>query len=404
MPWLPPARLTWLALLAIAVYGVGQFSGTGLTSLIVVPMATALLDLGFQRIRFPRWRFPDAALATGLFLTVLLPPMVPLPGAIAVAATAVGLRHVLRSRGRPWFNPAASGLVVGALLFGMAPAWWVALGIRGELLMVGLGLVLLLRSWRQWRLAATFFLSFGFLSVVQHVLTGAATSPGILLLTVLDPSTIFFGLFMVVEPRTAPRDPGLQPIFAGSVGLLAAFLPLALPTLGLPVSLLVGNIVTLGLRRGETSGLGRSEPRRSPTPRNARDSRRSALDPGATRWSAARRVAVGTLLLIAVGATAVAVQGSSGTTIQWISSGGGHPPSTGLSSCATDNPSIPTSTASSLHRALGPSTILSYDPSSGVTVFYDPVNQVTVTETDLYEDYGYAEFNGDDQAVAGCVP
>jgi hypothetical protein len=46
--------------------------------------------------------------------------------------------------------------------------------------------------------------------------------------------------------------------------------------------------------------------------------------------------------------------------------------------------------------------ILSYDSSTGVVVFYDPVNQVTVTETDLYEDYGYAEFNGDDYAVSGC--
>jgi hypothetical protein len=46
--------------------------------------------------------------------------------------------------------------------------------------------------------------------------------------------------------------------------------------------------------------------------------------------------------------------------------------------------------------------ILSYNSATGVVVFYDPVNQVTVTETDLYEDYGFAEFNGDDSAVAGC--
>jgi len=30
------------------------------------------------------------------------------------------------------------------------------------------------------------------------------------------------------------------------------------------------------------------------------------------------------------------------------------------------------------------------------------VNHVTVTESDLYEDYGFAEFNGDDSAVNGC--
>jgi hypothetical protein len=65
---------------------------------------------------------------------------------------------------------------------------------------------------------------------------------------------------------------------------------------------------------------------------------------------------------------------------------------------------IPASTAKSLHQRLGPSVLLSYDGSTGVVKFYDPVNHVTVTETDLYEDYGFAEFNGDDYAVSGCSP
>lgn len=72
--------------------------------------------------------------------------------------------------------------------------------------------------------------------------------------------------------------------------------------------------------------------------------------------------------------------------------------------CAKDNASIPSATLQSLHRALGPSVIISFDARSGLTVFYDPVNSVTVTETDLYEDYGSAEFNGDDLAVSGCSP
>ncbi|MFI5414514.1 MAG: hypothetical protein ACHQ16_02460, partial [Candidatus Lutacidiplasmatales archaeon] len=73
-------------------------------------------------------------------------------------------------------------------------------------------------------------------------------------------------------------------------------------------------------------------------------------------------------------------------------------------SCTSDSTSVPSATLAALHKALGPAVILSYSASTGTTIFYDPVNQVTVTETDLYEDYGFAEFNGDDFAVNGCSP
>ena len=46
--------------------------------------------------------------------------------------------------------------------------------------------------------------------------------------------------------------------------------------------------------------------------------------------------------------------------------------------------------------------LLAADPSTGTVVFYDPVNKATVTETDMYEDFGYAEFNGDDYVAMGC--
>jgi hypothetical protein len=74
-----------------------------------------------------------------------------------------------------------------------------------------------------------------------------------------------------------------------------------------------------------------------------------------------------------------------------------------ITSCTQDNASIPGSTLSALHHRLGPSVIFRYDARTGATVFYDPVNHVTVYETDLFEDYGAAEFNGDDTILAqGC--
>jgi len=393
---LPPARLVWLLLLALGLYGANYLGGLGLGLLVVAPLVGGITDIGFQSVRFARPRFPDAALATGLFLALIFPPTSGLVLVAVVTFAAVAFRHILRYRGRPWFNPAVSGVLLGTLFLGLAPAWWVGIGTYGELLIIALGLLLVARSPHQWRLPAVFLLTYGLLACVQHVVTGASVDPRILLLQAIDPATLFFALFMVAEPRTAPGATHEQVLYAGVVGVTAAFLPLFLPSLGILVALLGGNVLAIALR----SRVAASSPSNS---RRATHLRRSA---SSLPWPVSYRVGAGVLTVIVVTAL-VAVNPVAHTAVPLIQSpsspggvgGGGGP----LTNCQHDNPSIPTATLSELHKLLGPSVILSYDSSTGIVVFYDPVNQVTVTESDLYEDYGFAEFNGDDYAVNGCA-
>ncbi len=403
---LPPVRLAWIVLAGLGAYESYVLAGLGLLSLVALPLLAAVADLAFQRVRFRRLRFPDAGIVTGLFLALLFPPTAPLLLAGASAFGAVALRHVLRFRGRPWFNPAAAGVLLGTLLFGLAPAWWVGIGPYGEVAMLALGLLLILRQPSSWRLPAVFLLSYGILAAVQHLVAGATTDPRVLLLQAADPATLFFALFMVVEPRTAPAAPHQKVLYAGVIGTLAAFLPLVLPSLGVLVSLLAGNLLSVALRRhaaeapagtSPSSSTGRAAAKRSPSASRTRD--RSP-----NRWPIAYRVSAGLLVLVVLGAIAGAAPTphAAAPLVQVTSPGGGG--TSAAAACATDNPSIPSSELSSLHKLLGPSAILSYNANTGVVVFYDPVNQVTVTEYDLYEDYGFAEFNGDDYAVSGCSP
>ncbi|MCI4361246.1 MAG: RnfABCDGE type electron transport complex subunit D, partial [Thermoplasmata archaeon] len=203
---LPAARVLWLLLAALAAYGVWFLgTGIGLATAVGLPIFAAVVDLAFQRVRFDRLRFPDAALATGLFLALLFPPVVPIVAALASTLAAIALRHVLRLRGRPWFNPAASGVVVGAILFGLSPAWW---GAIDENLVIALGIVLLLWQLNNWRLPVVFLGSYAGLAIVQRVIfslsTGLILVPRVLFLSAVDPTVLFFGFFMVAEPRTAP--------------------------------------------------------------------------------------------------------------------------------------------------------------------------------------------------------
>jgi hypothetical protein len=420
---LPPARLTWLILAGLAGYGVWFFAGLGLESLLALPVAAAGLDLLFQRLRFPSVRFPDSALATGLFLALILPPSVLLVYGLSAVLAALGMKHLLRFRGRPLVNPAAGGVVVGVLLYGLFPAWWVALDLPSELAMVVLGAFLLLWTRSTWRIAPTFLLIFAPFSLVLKLIFAAALAPKILLLTLVDPGTLFFALYMVTEPRTAPANPRLHYLYAALVAFGAVFLPVVMPSIGVLVAL-----VLVGLGAGLVRAALTLRPAPVPTRGSERGGRRGSRGArslaalrspsrAASTWGVGQRVAVGLMLLFLVGAVTQLAPVSPGTPSVFVplpsQSGGSAPvlPGPGSNSgagtaaqCQNDNPSIPSSTLSSLHHVLGPSVILSFNANTGQTVFYDPVNQVTVTETNLYEDYGYAEFNGDDFAVAGCAP
>ena len=398
--YLPPARLLWVALAVIAVWGQIYLNWIG-PGAFLLPAIAALIDLGFQRVRFPHVRMPDSAVATGFLVALVLPPTAPLLLSGTVVVAAIALKHALRRKGHPLWNPAALGIFLGAVFLGLAPAWWVDLGTPGLILLPTLGLLLLARDRTRWRSTAAFFVTYGVLASMDHYFFSLITSPEVFVLTVLDPALVFFGLFMASDPRTSMADPAAQPIFGVIVGVLGLGLSFILPTLGLLTALLMGNVIAIALQWKSV---------KTTTPQPKKKRRKLPALASADRWTIPRRAGIGFVVLIALTAVAAGTTHNNTPAPVLVAPGGtvSAPPSGGSSAatgnCQHDNASIPASTLAQLHKMLGPSVILSYDASNGVTVFYDPVNQVTVTETDLYEDYGYAEFNGDDYAVSGCVP
>ena len=242
-----PARLLWMVLAALGVYAIAfSLQGQGIVPLIALPVLAVETDILFQMFRYHRIRAPDAALATGLLLALLLPPTVPLIQAVGVASAAIALRHVLRVQERPLFNPAAAGVLLGALFFGLAPSWWGSIGVW---LVVVLGIVVTLRTPGSWRIPAAFLASYGVITLLGTLLLGNVSTPMVLLLGVLDPSILFFGFFMVPEPRSSVTRAGDRWTFGIAVGVATALLPALLPSLAPLVALLFGNGLAAVLRR-----------------------------------------------------------------------------------------------------------------------------------------------------------
>lgn len=404
-----PVRLLWISLAILGGYGVAfNLQWIGLLPLLALPAVAAESDILLQVFRFRSVRAPDAALATGMFLALLLPPTVPLLQAGAVTVAAITLRHALRYRERPLLNPAVVGVLVGSLLFGMAPSWWGSINVA---LVIVLGIVLTLRTPDSWRMPVSFLSSYAALSIAGGLLFRKAISPQVLLLGAFDPSILFFGLFMISEPRTSPADSKDRLLFGALVGVATALLPAVIPSLAPLVALLLGNLMAVVTRRlpkaapEPKSRRGRAVRRGRRGPRNRHD--RQPPSPDAWHdWKIGHRIAAGLLVFALLGTMGIALNPPSSTPFAAVrpslpSAGSGG---SVANLCARDNPSVPSDMLTFLHQRLGPSIILSASPSSGTVIFYDPVNHATVTETDMYEDFGYAEFNGDDSVIMGCSP
>ena len=401
-----PARLLWIFLVILGAYAlVFTLQGNGIVPLIALPALAVETDVLFQMFRFHKIRAPDAAMATGLLLALLLPPTVSLLQAAALAAAAIALRHVLRFQEHPLFNPAAAGVLMGALFFGLAPSWWGSVGMG---LVVVLGIVLTLRTPGSWRVPAGFFLSYAVLTVLATLIVGEVTTPQVLLLGAFDPAVLFFGFFMVPEPRSSLARSGERWSFGLLVGVATAVLPALLPSLAPLVALLLGNLVAAAHRARSFEAPVAPAPTKKPSQRATRR-RRARREPVVqetrTEWKIPQRVASGVLVVVVLGAMAFAFAAPTTTPFAAVRPSAPLPAGTvtATNNCTTDNPSIPSNLLSFLHQRLGPSVIISADTSTGTVVFYDPVNKATVTETNIYEDYGFAEFNGDDYAVMGCA-
>jgi enediyne biosynthesis protein E5 len=224
--YFPPVRLVWIFLLVIVWNGDGFLNRTIAWPLLFLPLTAAMTDLGFQAARFPKLRIPDAAIANGLFLSVILWPATVSIELTAIAVATVGVRHLLRFAGHPIFNPAALGVTLAAVVFAIPQPWHVGLTLRDTELVAALGLLLWSKAWHTWRLWVVFFATnIAATLLLADYLAGSSVLPLVIQTSVLGATPVFYGFFMVTEPRTAPSARRAMIIYGALVGVSAAVFP-----------------------------------------------------------------------------------------------------------------------------------------------------------------------------------
>ncbi len=179
---------------------------------------------------------PESQFITGFILSLLIGPLGLGPNLLflslaAVAAMAskylisLGRRHIL--------NPAASGVLVTALLVGNSASWWV--GNLWLNLFVVLGGVVMIHKIRKFHLILSFLITYALLILATSNFAGITT--------IFYSPILFFVFVMLVEPLTSPQVMRLRIYYGIFIAVVLAFYQKFLNVpYTLELSLVTGNI------------------------------------------------------------------------------------------------------------------------------------------------------------------
>jgi Na+-translocating ferredoxin:NAD+ oxidoreductase RnfD subunit len=203
---------------------------------------------------------PFAALVTGLILTLIIDPSATWYQILIITASAMAIKNFLRIKNRHVLNPAASGLLVGYLLFGLNPSWWGAtLHPGSDFSPINLLLYLLLLAFAY----VSCYKVGRYVSVLSYILVysilfffiTSGSSPAEYFRTLFSPGMLFFAFLMLPEPMTSPVNKNRQAIYGTIVALINAvllYLNFNLGLVNIPdssiIALLIGNMLFFKFR------------------------------------------------------------------------------------------------------------------------------------------------------------
>jgi hypothetical protein len=278
----PKAYLSWAFAVLVPVALTGGTLGDELRVLGLAMTGSVSVDLLFAlaigfalerlrrdapaRLSKPPWRellarrrpptpfWPSGALLAGAIVGLLLDPSSPPSVAFTAGALASASKHTIRYRARHVFNPAAFGLLAGSLLFSEQISWWgalPALPLAATLVMIFAGAIVLDRS-RKLPAGVAFLFSYYSVYLIvaltdPHHATEAFRAP-------ISNAIVFFALFMLSDPPTAPITLRAQLAYGTLIAAIAATLELTSHSQTfLLVSLCAGNLYAAATRARRTT-------------------------------------------------------------------------------------------------------------------------------------------------------
>lgn len=231
--WIKSPKGTVL-LITVVFLALASYSSHSTKGLYVAAIAVAsalAVDVVCCLIEKRKRIFPDGAFITGIIVSLILSVTSSWYIVAATSVLAILSKHLLKSRKRPIFNPAAFGLLLSVPLFHSQQSWW---GAFGDFAGWYAALILIAGYWVVNRIQK-FPLVFAFLGVyfaamfVLHAgvlpIDSSSLASGGLYDALRPPfinATLFFAFFMLTDLPTSPAKTGDQIVSGILAGLAGA--------------------------------------------------------------------------------------------------------------------------------------------------------------------------------------
>lgn len=188
----------------------------------------------------------DGGVVTGLIVAMVLGSLTAWYLVVLTTVIALVSKHVLRTKRKPIFNPAAVGLLVSTSLFETMQSWWGGMSLlpTGYLIflcVVGLWVTVRVRKVPQ---VAAFLVAYAFVALVFMASHGTRMDAVYALENPMLNSALFLAFFMLTDPPTSPGHRRDQIWFGALVGALSVVIYIAFPAelSYLFIALLIGNL------------------------------------------------------------------------------------------------------------------------------------------------------------------
>lgn len=231
--------LTIALLVVLAVVGAYQANKFPL-ALICAVVSCILIDFVIVKASKKAFRVPLVAIITGLIIGSVAPITASILLVVLASFIAEVTKFFLKAKSRNIFNPAALGLLIALLIFGVGDEWWATPTIHAFGFMIPIAAILIISAYEVKRLPLALVATVA--TAIGVVITaGFGLSAGSLLTAILT-INYYFIFLMVVDPKTSPTKVSGQVIYGIGVALIALLLILAKIPYPLLVTLLLANV------------------------------------------------------------------------------------------------------------------------------------------------------------------